>query len=94
MENNKLHILIVDDDNRIRDLLKEYLSEKDFIVSTSDSAENAKIKLSQFKFDLIVLDVMMPGQSGYDFIKDIKKKIKEPIILLTAKGEGENRIKE
>ena len=93
MENNKLHILIVDDDNRIRDLLKEYLSEKDFIVSTSDSAENAKIKLSQFKFDLIVLDVMMPGQSGYDFIKDIKKKIKAPIILLTAKGEVENRIK-
>ena len=93
MENNKLHILIVDDDNRIRDLLKEYLSEKDFIVSTSDSAENAKIKLSQFKFDLIVLDVMMPGQSGYDFIKDIKKKIKVPIILLTAKGEVENRIK-
>ncbi len=93
MENNKLHILIVDDDNRIRDLLKEYLSEKDFIVSTSDSAENAKIKLSQFKFDLIVLDVMMPGQSGYDFTKDIKKKIKVPIILLTAKGEVENRIK-
>ena len=93
MENNKLHILIVDDDNRIRDLLKEYLSEKDFIVSTSDSAENAKIKLSQFKFDLIVLDVMMPGQSGYDFTKDIKKKVKVPIILLTAKGEVENRIK-
>ena len=93
MENNKLHILIVDDDNRIRDLLKEYLSEKDFIVSTSDSAENAKIKLSQFKFDLIVLDVMMPGQSGYDFTKDIKKKVKVPIIRLTAKGEVENRIK-
>ena len=64
MENNKIHILVVDDDNRIRDLLKEYLTEKDYIVSTSDNAENAKIKITQFKFDLIVLDVMMPGQDG------------------------------
>ena len=88
MENNKLHILIVDDDNRIRDLLKEYLSEKDFIVSTSDSAENAKIKLSQFKFDLIVLDVMMPGQSGYDFIKDIKKKNKSTYNSSYSKRRG------
>jgi len=93
MENNKTHILIVDDDNRIRDLLKEYLNENDYIVSTSEDAENAKIKLSQFKFDLIVLDVMMPGQNGYDLTKEIKKNIKVPIILLTAKGEVENRIK-
>ena len=93
MENNKTHILIVDDDNRIRDLLKEYLNENDYIVSTSENAENAKIKLTQFKFDLIVLDVMMPGQNGYDLTKEIKKNIKVPIILLTAKGEVENRIK-
>jgi len=93
MENNKTHILIVDDDNRIRDLLKEYLNENDYIVSTSENAENAKIKLAQFKFDLIVLDVMMPGQNGYDLTKEIKKNIKVPIILLTAKGEVENRIK-
>ena len=93
MENNKIHILIVDDDNRIRDLLKEYLAENNYIVSTAENAENAKIKLGQFKFDLIVLDVMMPGQNGYDLTKEIKKDIKIPIILLTAKGEVENRIK-
>ncbi len=93
MKNKKKHILVVDDDNRIRDLLREYLTEKSFIVSTSDNAENAKIKITQFKFDLIVLDVMMPGQNGYDLTKEIKKDIKVPIILLTAKGEVENRIK-
>ena len=93
MENSKTHILIVDDDNRIRDLLKEYLKENNYIVSTSENAENAKIKLTHFKFDLIVLDVMMPGQNGYDLTKEIKKNIEIPIILLTAKGEVENRIK-
>jgi len=93
MKNNKTHILVVDDDNRIRDLLKEYLSENQYIVSTSENAENAKMKLTQFKFDLIVLDVMMPGQNGYELTKDIRKNIKTPIILLTAKGEVENRIK-
>ena len=93
MENNKIHILVVDDDNRIRSLLKEYLNENDYIVSTSEDAEDAKIKLTQFKFDLLVLDVMMPGQNGYDLTKEIKKNIKTPVILLTAKGEVENRIK-
>ena len=93
MENNKAHILVVDDDNRIRNLLKEYLSENNYIVSSSENAENAKIKLAQFKFNLIVLDVMMPGQNGYDLTKEIKKDINIPIILLTAKGEVENRIK-
>ena len=93
MKNNKTHILVVDDDNRIRDLLKEYLSENQYIVSTSENAENAKMKLTQFRFDLIVLDVMMPGQNGYELTKDIRKNIKTPIILLTAKGEVENRIK-
>ena len=93
MGNNKIHILVVDDDNRIRDLLKEYLTEKNYIVSTSDNAENAKVKITQFKFDLIVLDVMMPGQNGYELTKEIKQSMKVPIILLTAKGEVENRIK-
>ena len=93
MENNKIHILVVDDDNRIRNLLKEYLNDNNYIVSTSENAENAKIKLGHLKFDLIVLDVMMPGQNGYDFTNEIKKKLKVPIILLTAKGEVENRIK-
>tara|TARA_Y100001970_G_scaffold270712_1_gene364960 strand:+ start:7120 stop:7797 length:678 start_codon:yes stop_codon:yes gene_type:complete len=93
MESRKKHILVVDDDNRIRDLLKEYLNENDYIVSTSENAINAKIKVDQFKFDLIVLDVMMPGQNGYDLTREIKKNYKIPIILLTAKGEVENRIK-
>jgi len=93
MENNKTHILIVDDDNRIRDLLSEYLKENNYIVSTSENADNAKTKLTFFKFDLIVLDVMMPGQNGYDLTKEIKRKDEIPIILLTAKNEVENRIK-
>ena len=93
MEKNKSHILVVDDDNRIRELIKEYLNDNNFIVSTAINAENAKIKLEQLKFDLVVLDVMMPGQSGFDLTKEIKKKINLPIILLTAKGEAENRVK-
>ena len=93
MENNKTHILVVDDDNRIRELLKEYLNENNYIISTAFDAEDAKIKITQFKFDLIVLDVMMPGQNGYELTKEIKKNKKIPIILLTAKGEVENRIK-
>ena len=93
MENNKNHILIVDDDNRIRDLLKDYLSENNYIVSTAENANQARERLKYFKFDIIILDVMMPGQNGYELTKEIKKQMKVPIILLTAKGEVENRIK-
>ena len=93
MENNKNHILIVDDDNRIRNLLKDYLTDNNYIVSTAENAVQAKEKLQYFKFDIIILDVMMPGQNGYDLTKELKKQIKIPIILLTAKGEVENRIK-
>ncbi len=93
MENNKLHILVVDDDDRIRNLLKEYLSENNYMVSSAENAEQAKEKLEYFKFDIIILDVMMPGKDGYELTKIIKKKISVPIILLTAKGEVENRIK-
>ncbi len=93
MENNKNHILVVDDDNRIRNLLKDYLFENDYIVSTAENADHAKEILSYLRFDIIILDVMMPGQNGYELTKEIKKKIKIPIILLTAKGEVENRIK-
>ena len=91
--NNKKHILVVDDDDRIRDLIKEYLQEKNFIVSTAIDAETAKDKIFNFKFDLIVLDVMMPGQDGFNLTKEIKRDRNLPIILLTAKGEVENRIK-
>ena len=92
MENNNLHILVVDDDDRIRSLLKDYLSTNSYFVSTAENADEAKIKIKYFKFDIIILDVMMPGQSGYDLTKEIKKKINIPIILLTAKSEVENRI--
>ena len=73
MVNNKYHILIVDDDNRIRDLLKDYLTENNYIVSTAGDASEAKEKILYIKFDLIILDVMMPGQNGYDLTKEIKK---------------------
>ena len=87
------NILIVDDDDRIRSLLKDYLSDNNYIVSTAENAEQAKTRLEHLKFDMIILDVMMPGQSGYDLTKELKKNIKVPIILLTAKGEVESRIK-
>ena len=93
MENSENHILIVDDDNRIRDLLKDYLSENNYIVSSAENADQAKEKLKYLKFDIIILDVMMPGQNGYELTREIKKEIKVPIILLTAKGEVENRIR-
>ena len=93
MENKKLHILVVDDDDRIRDLLKDYLSNNNYIVSTAENASEAKIKLEIFKFDIMILDVMMPGKSGYELTNEIKAKIETPVILLTAKGEVENRIK-
>ena len=93
MENNSLHLLVVDDDDRIRILLKDYLTENNYIVSTAENAEQAKKKLKYFKFDILILDVMMPGQNGYELTKEIKKEINVPIILLTAKGEVENRIK-
>jgi two-component system phosphate regulon response regulator OmpR len=92
MEKIKYHILVIDDDDRIRELVKEYLNDNGFIVSTGNSAEEGKIKLSYFKFDLIVLDVMMPGQNGFELTKEIKKNSSVPVILLTAKKEVENRI--
>ncbi len=93
MENDKLHILIVDDDDRIRELLKDFLSDNHYIVSSAENAEQAKERLGYIKFDIIILDVMMPGQDGYDLTTEIKKKFNIPVILLTAKGEVENRIK-
>lgn len=86
------HILVVDDDEGIRSLIKQYLNENNFLVTTSNSAENAEEKISIIKFDLIVLDIMMTGKNGLDFIKQNKSKIDTPIILLTAKGEAENRV--
>jgi two-component system phosphate regulon response regulator OmpR len=84
--------LVVDDDDGIRSLVKQYLNENNFLVTTSNSAENAEEKVLIIKFDLIVLDVMMTGKTGLEFIKDNKSKIDTPIILLTAKGEAEDRV--
>ena len=92
MKKFKAHILIVDDDDRIRELVKQYLNENDYLVTTANSAEDAKEKVNIIKFDIIILDIMMPGQSGLDFTNENKKKINTPIILLTAKGEPSDRI--
>ena len=86
------HILVVDDDDGIRGLVKKYLNENNFLVTTADSAENASEKIKIIKFDLIILDIMMPGKNGLEFIKDNKNKLDTPIILLTAKGEASERI--
>ena len=86
------HILVVDDDDGIRSLVKKYLNENDFLITTADSAEDASNKIKIIKFDLIILDVMMPGKSGLEFIKDHKKHLDTPIILLTAKGEASERV--
>ena len=74
MNNFIAHILVVDDDNGIRSLVKKFLNENNFIVTTANSAEDAANKISIIKFDLIVLDVMMPGKSGLEFIEENKKK--------------------
>ena len=92
MDKFKAHVLLVDDDEGIRSLVKKYLNENNFLVTTSDSAENASEKVKIIKFDLIILDIMMSGKSGLDFINDHKKDIDTPIILLTAKGEANERI--
>jgi two-component system phosphate regulon response regulator OmpR len=86
------HILVVDDDDGIRSLVKKYLNENNYLVTTAKSAEDAIEKTSLIKFDLIVLDIMMPGKSGLEFTNEYKKKINTPIILLTAKGEANERV--
>ena len=86
------HILVVDDDDGIRLLVKKYLNENKYLVTTAESAETAAEKIKIIKFDLIVLDIMMPGKTGLDFIKENKKKLDTPIILLTAKGEANERV--
>ena len=86
------HILVVDDDDGIRSLVKQYLNENNFLVTTANNAEDAAEKISIIKFDLIVLDIMMPGKNGLEFTEENKTKIDTPIILLTAKGETNARV--
>ena len=92
MNKFEAHILVVDDDDGIRNLVKKYLNENNFLVTTANNAEDAEEKLKVIKFDLIVLDIMMPGESGLDFISKNKDKYNTPIILLTAKGEASERV--
>tara|TARA_X000000368_G_scaffold18953_2_gene14999 strand:+ start:626 stop:1303 length:678 start_codon:yes stop_codon:yes gene_type:complete len=92
MDNFLAHILVVDDDEGIRSLVKQYLNENKYLVTTADSAEEAKEKIEIIKFDLIILDIMMPGKSGLEFIEEQKDKLETPIILLTAKGQANERV--
>ena len=92
MNNIKAHILLVDDDDGIRYLVKQYLNQNNYLVTTSSSAEDAQKKIGVIKFDLIVLDIMMPGKSVLEFTEENKFKLNTPIILLTAKGEASERI--
>ena len=92
MENYKAHILVVDDDDGIRELVKQFLNQNNYLVTTAKSSEDASEKVKIIKFDLIVLDIMMPGKSGLEFTNENKKKLDTPIILLTAKGEASERV--
>ena len=92
MNKFEAHILVVDDDDGIRDLVKQYLIQNNFVVTTANSAEDANEKIKVVKFDLIVLDIMMPGKSGLEFTIENKNNLNTPIILLTAKGEASDRI--
>ncbi len=92
MDNFIAHILVVDDDEGIRSLVKKYLNENKFLVTTAKSAEDAAMKVEVINFDLIILDIMMPGKSGLEFIQEKEKKLETPIILLTAKGEAAERV--
>ena len=92
MDNFVAHILVVDDDEGIRTLVKKYLNENNYLVTTANSAEDAFEKIQIIKFDLIILDIMMPGKSGLEFIKENQKRLDTPVILLTAKGEADERV--
>ena len=92
MDNFIAHILDIDDDNGIRSLVKKYLNENNYLVTTAASAEDAEEKTRLIEFDLIILDIMMPGKNGLEFLKENKSKLNLPIILLTAKGEPNERI--
>jgi len=89
---DQAHILVIDDDDRLRQLLARFLSEHGFIVATAASADDGRAKLASLSFDLIVLDIMMPGQSGLDFALDFRQQSAVPILMLTAMGEPEDRI--
>ncbi|WP_439814267.1 response regulator [Zavarzinia sp. CC-PAN008] len=86
------HLLVVDDDSRLRALLRRYLTENGFLVTVAENAAEARAKLKSIEFDLVVLDVMMPGESGLDLTRSLRGEKSAPVLLLTAKGEAEARI--
>ena len=92
MDNFLAHILVVDDDEGIRSLVKKYLNENRYLITTAGSAEDAYEKIKIIKYDIIILDIMMPGKSGLEFIQENKKNLDTPIILLTAKGQANERV--
>lgn len=92
MENEKTHILVVDDDTRLRLLLQRFLRDNAFYVSSAKSAEEARERLGDYKVDLLIVDVMMPGESGLDFLASLRKESSIPVIMLTAMGETQDRI--
>lgn len=94
MNDEPAHILVVDDDRRLRELLRKYLADSGFRVTTAESAEDARAKLGSLAFDLIVLDVMMPGENGLALTAALRPKTNIPILMLTAMGEAEDRIKD
>ena len=93
MDDFLAHILVVDDDEGIRSLVKKYLNENKYLVTTADSAEDALEKIIIIKFDIIILDIMMPGKNGLEFIQENRKDLNTPVILLTAKGQADERVK-
>ena len=92
MDDFLAHILVVDDDEGIRSLVKKYLNENKYLITTADSSEDAIEKVKIIKFDLIILDIMMPGKSGIEFIQEKKRDLDTPVILLTAKGQASERV--
>ena len=92
MDDFLAHILVVDDDEGIRSLVKKYLNENKYLITTANSAEDAYEKIKIIKYDIIILDIMMPGKSGLEFIQENKKNLDTPIILLTAKGQADERV--
>jgi two-component system, OmpR family, phosphate regulon response regulator OmpR len=92
LDDHSPHVLVVDDDTRIRTLLQRYLSSEGYRVTTAESAEAARAKLSSIAFDGLILDVMMPGENGFDLARELKKSLDTPILMLTARAEAEDRV--
>jgi two-component system, OmpR family, phosphate regulon response regulator OmpR len=92
MKSTLPHILVIDDDNRLRALLRKFLTENGFLVVGSESAQTAREHLSYLQFDLLVLDGMMPKETGFDFLKKLRQTSDIPVLMLTAMGESADRI--